>query len=523
VRTPPDPAPARAFTRAPSRASCRASFRVSCRALRAHLGLLLFAALLLVTGPFGPALAAAEDVTARARSLIDRGRPAQAVPLLEDAAVATPGDAQVVSLLGIAYHRTGRHREAVIALTHAAALVPEDGELAGLIRYNLGAAHFALGDFDAAAEAFLAVPSRAPRAAAAAYLNAGLARYKAGRLPEARDLLAQAIDAEPDGPSADTARRMLDALAPAPAAQASGGRRARASTWLYVGREFDSNLFALNSAASTNLSDGRTTVGGEVEDRIPLSGRYDLTPHYDFYGYWYTNEHAYNYARHRAFLRLEDRNGALRPRLTWGYDFTLLNHDGFVSSHWLEGRLTVHRGRGSRVWVRVGVAAEEAPGHRFDYLSGTSWEAALSGYHRALADGWLYASLRLRYRDRGTAHEVLGTTDVRADYSYAAAEPLVRAHTRLPWRVDLTGTAAFEVRRYLNDDTWTDPAFHSKRRVDRDVTGVVTLSRPLVGALRATLSWRGQLRTSNIGNDPADYRNRDYERQIYGVFLEGDW
>jgi tetratricopeptide (TPR) repeat protein len=508
------------------------------RAFAAPPVLLLVAVLLLVPGPFGADFAAArdpagtagdpagtaDDVTARARGLIDGGSPARAVPLLEDAAVAAPADAQVVFLLGVAYHRTGRPREAVIALSRAAALAPPDGEMAGLIRYNLGAARFAVGDYDAAAEAFLAVPSRAPQAAAAAYLNAGLARYKAGRVPEARALLAQAVEAEPDGPSADTARRMLDALSPPSAAPAPAARRGRPSWGFAAGREFDTNVFALpDDATTTHRSDGRYAVKGEAEYRVPVSGRYDLTPHYDFYGYWYDTEHAYNYRRHRVFLRLNDRRGALRPRLTWGYDFARLGGDAYLSSHWLDGRLTVRRGPGARVWVRAGVAVEEAPGQQYDYLSGASGEAVLSGYHAALADGWVYGALRLRYRDRGTAAVTFQAVPVRVDYSYASVEPQVRARTTLPGRLEVTGDLGYEVRRYLHDDRWTGPTPGSKRRLDQRVYGGIALARALGGGLKATLSWSGEVRRSNIGNAATDYRNRDYERQLFGAFLAGDW
>jgi tetratricopeptide (TPR) repeat protein len=488
------------------------------RALPPPARFILVAALLLAPGP----LAAAEDVASRARALIDQGRPAQAVPLLEEAAVAAPEDAEVVFLLGVAYQRTGRHEAALIALNRAAALAPDDGR----VFYNLGAVRFALAQWDEAAEAFLAVPPRAPEAAAAAYLNAGLSRYKAGRGEEAKALLARAVTAGPESASADTARRMLDRLASGPNVSASPPPRPSPLTAaFYLGREYDSNVFARpDDATATDLSDWRTTAKGEVAYRMPLGGRFVLTPHCDLYGYWYHAEHAYNYRRHRAWLRLDDRRGALRPRLTWGYDFALLAGEAYLASHWLDGRLTLHRGEAGKVWLRLGVAIEEAPGRQYDYLSGTSWEAALSGYRDALAHGWVYAALRLRYRDRGT-DIALGQHGETAwvDYSYASVGPRLKARTDLPARLELTAEAGYEVRRYLSVDRWDGPDAGTKRRLDRRLVGGVTLSRPVAGPLRITLAWIGQLRRSNVGNAVTDYRDRDYERQLYGVFLEGDW
>jgi tetratricopeptide (TPR) repeat protein len=487
------------------------------RALSPMVWALLVAALLLAPGGVGLAVAG-EDVPARARDLIDKGHPAKAVPLLEDAAVARPGDAEVVFLLGLAYQRTGRRQDALIALTHAATLAPDDG----LIRYNLGAVQFALERYDEAAESFLAVPSLDPRATAAAYLNAGLARYKAGRIEEAATLLARAIDAEPDGSTAATARRMLDFLSGPREAITAAIRKRRLSTSVSAGREFDSNVFALpDDGTTTDLSDWRNTVTGEVEYRVPVSGRFDVTPHYDFYGHWYRTEHAYNYRRHRVWLRLDDRGGALRPRVTWGYDFAELGGDAYLASNWLDGRLTLHRGDHGGVWVRAGVALDEAPGHQYDYLSGTSWEAVLYGSRDALADGWAYAALRARYRDRGTANVTYGGIPVRVDYSYASVEPRVGARSALPWGFRTTAILRYEVRRYLNDDTWGNPPAGSKRRLDKRSVVDLTLSRALTEWLRLSISWTGQVRHSNI--TAADYRDRDYDRQVYGAFLEGDW
>jgi len=478
---------------------------------------LLVAAILLAPGGVGLA-AAGEDVPARARNLIEKGQSARAVPLLEEAAVATPGDPEVVFLLGMAYHQTRRYQDAAIALTHAAALAPDDG----VIRYNLGVVQFALGHYDDAAESFLAVPALDPRATAKAYRNAGLARYKAGRVEEAKALLARAIEAEPEGSDAETARRMLDFLSPSPGHRAVATRKARLSESLSVGREFDSNVFARpDDGTTTGLSDWRTTLQADVQYRLPVSDRYDLTPRYEFYGHWYHAEHAYNYRRHRVWLRLDDREGTLRPRVTWGYDFAELGGEAYLASNWLEGRLTLRRTERGRVWVRAGVSLDEAPGHQYDYLSGTSWEAVLYGSRDALADGWIYAALRARYRDRGTANVTYGGIPVRVDYSYASIEPRVGARTDLPGGLRTTGLLRYEVRQYLHDDTWDLPTRGSKRRLDQRVVADISISRAITRSVRLSLSWTGQIRRSNI--TAADYRDRDYERELYGFFLEGDW
>jgi tetratricopeptide (TPR) repeat protein len=457
------------------------------------------------------------DVAAGAQALIDADRPVEALPLLAEGLAEAPDDPRLRLLLGVALQRAGRVEEAVAAFERAAELAPDSG----LARYNLGAAHFALGNWDAAADAFLAVPERDPGIAPAAWLNAGFSRLKAGRTAEGKALLERAVAADPDGASARAANQVLDALAPAPQRPVPPRAARRVSGAWSVGREYDGNVFALpDDATVTDLSDWRTTLAGEVEARFAVADRYRVTPHYDFDGYRYDTESAYNYRRHRLYLRVDDRKGALRPRLTYGYTFSRLGGEAYVASHWLEGRLTLLRQGRRYVWAQLGAALAEAPGERYDALSGNIWEGTLSAYTPA-GTGWVYGAVTARYLDRGSNATTIGGTPVTLDYSYSALAPAVVTSRPLPWRLEGKASLRYEVRRYANPDVWGSPPIGAKRRVDQRATLGLTLARPLRWGIEAELSWRGELRRSNI--TAADYRDRDYTRNVYGVVLKGEF
>lgn len=249
-----------------------------------------------------------------------------------------------------------------------------------------------------------------------------------------------------------------------------------------------------------------------------VADRYRVSPQYDFDGYWYDTESAYGYRRHRVSVRVDDRRAALRPRLTAGYVFSQLGNEAYLAGPWLEGRLTLlHKDR-SYLWAKFEAALVEAPGERYDALSGHSLQGTLSAYTPA-GEGWVYGALTARYLDRGSNATTVNGKAVTLDYSYASVEPLVAASQPLPWGgLTANGSLRYEARRYADPDTWTGGA---RRRVDHRFTARLAVERPVWKRVDVELSWRGQVRRSNI--TAADYRDRDYTRNLYGVFLKGDF
>ena len=163
---------------------------------------------------------------------------------------------------------------------------------------------------------------------------------------------------------------------------------------------------------------------------------------------------------------------------------------------------------------------DEAPGSQYEYLSGTEWEASLSEFGPMGERGSRYLSVALRRVDAGT--DVNGT--YRADYSYTAIAPYAYVTRLLPWwRLSFTGTGRYEFRYYANPDTWTSPGpGGSRRREDHRLTATLALSRPIGHGLEVELGWEGQVRESTIGNNRNDPVDRDYTREVMGLFLKGE-
>lgn len=135
-----------------------------------------------------------EALAARARVLLDMGRPRDALPLLARAAAAEPGSARLHCLLALAYHNAGEAEKCVQAAETAIRAAP-DGEWGHRLRAN-GLTRLP-GRSGEALEAAQEAVRCAPREPRALYTLA-LALLKAGQVENA-DTTARALrDVGPD-------------------------------------------------------------------------------------------------------------------------------------------------------------------------------------------------------------------------------------------------------------------------------------------------------------------------------------
>ena len=148
------------------------------------------------------------------RLLLEQGRPEQAIPELERAVALDPGSGPAHLFLGLALKRVGRGDEAERNFRFAAETTPElRGE---------------------------------------AWLLAGLARLERGDRTGGDELLARAIDADPAGETARSARLVLEGGAPS---------RSRIQLQGYGGVEYDSNVTLDSGDDFTGLPSNRSDVG----------------------------------------------------------------------------------------------------------------------------------------------------------------------------------------------------------------------------------------------------------------------
>lgn len=92
------------------------------------------------------------------QALIGGGRPAEALPLLEEAARLLPNDAPALATLGRAHYALGRYRAALAAFEQAQALAPEDTDVLN----SLAATRLKRGETAAAVEAAREAVRRKP-------------------------------------------------------------------------------------------------------------------------------------------------------------------------------------------------------------------------------------------------------------------------------------------------------------------------------------------------------------------------
>jgi tetratricopeptide (TPR) repeat protein len=475
----------------------------------------LVAGVLILWGAAAGAVDARPGTATQADALLDAGRYAEAVVLLERATAAAPGDAGLTFRLGVAYGKAGRDADALAAFERTVALDPRHAEA----RYNLGALLFKAGRFDEAATAFLAIPPLSPAMAPAAYLNAGLARYRQGRLDEAGNLFERAAAGDPGGSTGATARRMLAVLATPPRSGELPEARPVERPWLLqagVAREYDSNvLLAPDDPTLTNRADART-VATLRAGLWRAFGAVRLEPEYSLYARWYDTESAYDFRLHQFALAAEPARRRGLVRVTYSLALSDLGSRGYLDFHQVSARLRVLGRRRVAAWLQANARLNRAADPLYDYLAGHELELAASGVVVTTGGSTLYGALSLHQADLADLN--LGPGEFRS-YSYLAVAPFLHATVPLGRRGKARLGAQYEVRRYRDADRWTAPAAGSKRRRDGRLALTAELEVAVAGPVSIAATWRGERVRSNIGNDPGDYGDRDYVRNTYGGAL----
>ncbi len=156
-------------------------------------------------------------------SYVKLGRPAEAIPVLEEALLISPTDADALYQAGLAYHALGRSQEALERYHRAVRLVPDFVETyLGMVEsyaaleqsdhetYARGMIVFCLKDYRSAAtyleQASQALPDFAP-----AFLGLGLAYEQLEEFDAASAALQRVIELDPDDFAAQQALGRIEA------------------------------------------------------------------------------------------------------------------------------------------------------------------------------------------------------------------------------------------------------------------------------------------------------------------------
>ena len=537
------------------------------RALRGLLaiGLVAFAAA-------APARAEAPDADGDlARRLALEGRCEAALPELERALGAAPGDVDLALLSAECAIRLGRYAEAAGILEPAHARAPQRGDVAfqlAVARYHLGeleAAESALSAAEAAGAAgaevdlyrgiLLLQRADSPDAAAAALERArsaggvavepvasyyaGLAFAAADDREAAREALERVVREWPDTDWAREAERTLGRL---------GTERRRVWLSLRAGYEYDDNVVLLGGgvqlpAEISSQRDDRAAwllqAGGELFRSGPWSAGAALS----YEGWLHADLSEFDLHYPSLVTWLDRQLGEdTTARVAADVDYAWVDNDAFYTSHGVGVAIFQRFGRlgtselGGRLWSQNYLFPNEdvpdGPGQPGDACpAGGSAVCGPRGLDESRArnrDGTgftlgllhtvplLEGRVTLRF---GYRYHHFGARG--REYSYNAHEFLGDAAVRLPAKFELRLAASWTDQPFRHASTFPDPSdlvagveypLTDTRRDDAFLETEVSLARPITRHLTLSASWRYQRSRSNV-------EVFAYSRNVLGVYV----
>jgi tetratricopeptide (TPR) repeat protein len=500
------------------------------------------------------------------------GRCQAALPELERARAAAPGDAELPLLVGECAIRLGRYGDAVRALEAARALAPGRADVAfqlAVARYHLGdlaGADAALADAEAAgAEGaepllyrglLLLQRSEAPGAAAAvlerarsaggasvepvASYYAGVAFLAGDQRDEARAAFARVIEGWPDSSFAEEAKRGLERVAAAP----------RRPYWLSLraGYEYDDNVVLLGSGVQlpseiSSQRDERAAWLLETGGQLFRSGPWSAGAALSYEGWAHGDLTEFN-LHYPSLVGWLDRQLGARTtlRLAADADYAWVDAEPFYTSQGVGLSLFQSFGRagtselGARYWRQNYLFSnEDVPDG-----PGTPGAPCLSASDLVCGPAGLDES-RERNRDGngfslGLLHSLPlleGRAQLRfgyryhhfgargREYSYDAHEFLGEVGFRLPAGFELRLAGSFADQPFRHASTFPDTGdlvsgreygLSRSRRDDSFLQTEIGLARPLTRHLTLSGSWRYQRSRSNV-------EVFEYRRHVLGVYL----
>jgi hypothetical protein len=450
---------------------------------------------------------------ALAQRLAEGGREQEAVERLRTLSASWPDERpEAWLLLGRLLYQLGRAQEAVPPLERAVALDPESGPA----HLFLGLALQASGRGGEAEPHFELAADRTPELRGEAWLLAGLARLERGDRPGGDELLARAIEADPESEPARSARLVLEGGAPRP-------RRLR--LYAYSGFEYDTNTTLDSGDDFTGLpsdqSDGSFSWGTGIsvaalrgEDfAVSIGGGYDQNAHLELSD-WDSQQFGGTLS---AGWQTHERLGL---RFDASLSHARLDGDPYLLSGGLRPSLVVSLGPRAG-WLRAfgdtsWYGYDEKPFSTalerdgFAFGSGLEHSARVPGLPNAVFSwfgGWG------RFDSEATRDPLLG---FEGDFDRDGYGGGARVSAALPWRVSADFGFSFLREEYANEnlvDYLTDDGVGTgtpRRRRDGIWEARLRLVRPVSRFIDLELSTRYGDRTSNVDL-------YDYDRWVSGL------
>lgn len=307
------------------------------------------------------AAAGADESTpeARAREALAAGRLWPAEQAAREAVAARPDSAAAHALLGRVLARRLHWEEALAAFEQAQRLDPqlpgldrelgrahfalEDPEAAApwlrrasarapdddALRLELGLCELALGEYEAAARAFERV-ARNPELAQVALYNLGVARSRAGRREQARDAFERAVILDPPSPIASRAWSQVEALERSP-------EERDWSLGLGAGLLFDANVVQQEIDVQTDQPDGaglfELAATYQLPTRALAAGLPDVELGYNFDQTLYFEATELDLQSHGFSAEISEPLGPVDASLSYLLSLSRLDGERFLDYH----------------------------------------------------------------------------------------------------------------------------------------------------------------------------------------------
>jgi len=450
-----------------------------------------------------------KDTIATVSRWIEEGQFKKAIEQLIVAIRKDPENPDLYFWVGIAYYKTGRNQEAEESFQSALKLNPADAR----IHYNLGALYFQEKKWDQAIASFLKAANLAPDWKAQSYLNVGLIYYKEGRKEKAVEWFQRTLQENPAATTKQMALDMLNLLSPTKSPAKKGAWNVQAS----MGREFDTNVFTTSAEqTATGKEDWATAGTFYLNYRLPIhKNLFFLSPGYYLSGRWYDSEgRDYNYLLQDILLTLDSPALGIHPRLGYSYIYTHLGNKPFLELHQISFSSQILRTRKNALRLDGHYSIDNALDQGYNYLSGNEWKIGLSDtsffYDNRGYFNFVLAIARINLTDIQFGNQFFS-------YSYDAIEPSIQTQFPIVKRLQIKGSFSYQRRSYHDEDIW---ATGRKKRRDGRYTAALSVSRPIFRHLDAEAKYWTQINQSNIGNDPGDYVDRDYKKDVYSLSLK---
>jgi tetratricopeptide (TPR) repeat protein len=426
--------------------------------------------------------------------------------------------------LGIVQREQRQYNEAIVTLTEAEKLSPDDP----LVHFYLGLAFHDAGFHDVVPFKLLRAMALSPELAPIAQYYSGVSYYRRGIYEEAREAFEHAIQAQPDSSYALTAKEFLKKI---PAALKPKPPTKRLNVSFITGLEYDTNVVLLPAGTSppggdtgiSRQSDYRSVLYGNADLRLYQTDKWTSGISGGIYQTFHSKLSGFDVEDISPAFYVQRALGPARISAQYLYNYTLVGRSPYLISHTAQVVANYVLTANTFTQIQLRYQNKDFQDGRFPLNSardGKNWLAGITQWV-------LFAENKGRFRigytydtdntGGGTYQEHPGTggTQENADWNYEGHRFSVGVE--FPPIRTLTLDLAFDwyQQQYPSASSFA-PFPDVIRRMDNIYSTAASLSKPLTDNLRLNLQY-------SYSRDQNTLDVFDYNRSVYTISLFGSF